>query len=169
MISRRAFLRGRIRATETEPRPPWAVAEEVFVELCTRCDECIRVCPQKVLERGDGGFPRISFAGGGCDFCGECAQACEAGVLKRDEDSGTRPFPFVVAISDKCLNPKGVVCRACVDECEQRALRYVPRLGGRAEISVNVQNCSGCGACLHKCPVSAIALAYEQTKPVEAD
>ncbi len=57
-----------------------------------------------------------------------------------------------------CLVRRGVVCRACGDACDARAIRFrlLPR--GLADISLDHNLCTGCGDCVPRCPVGAISL-----------
>jgi len=48
-ISRRQFLRGDFSSRKTIVRPPWARAEPAFLAACTRCCDCVNVCPQHIL------------------------------------------------------------------------------------------------------------------------
>ena len=54
--SRRNFLRGRFAKPRVAFRPPWAAAEAAFVTACTRCGDCRRACPKRIIGQGDGGF-----------------------------------------------------------------------------------------------------------------
>lgn len=125
------------------------------MERCTRCAECVRRCPEHILIDGSGGFPEMDFSQGGCTFCGECRQVCEPGALALSVDP---PVSWQVGVGGGCLATRGVMCRSCADECEERAIvfRLVP--GGRAEVNVMAQACNGCGACIRLCPVDAIRL-----------
>ena len=153
--SRRGFLR-RTGARQLEAvRPPWALSETLFIEQCSRCEQCVQHCPEGILRHGSGGFPEMHFDTAGCTFCGACVTACETGALSR---SVSAPVPWRVAVSDECLSIRGVMCRACADECEMRAIRFRAQPGGRAEVSVVSDACSGCGACIRFCPVRAIHL-----------
>ena len=62
--SRRGFFRGRPRP-KAENRPPWALAEALFVDRCTRCNDCLSACPEHILVASDGGFPTVDFKRGG--------------------------------------------------------------------------------------------------------
>ena len=153
--SRRGFLRGRPRP-RAEMRPPWALAELAFIDRCTRCGDCLTACPQKILVAGDGGFPTVDFARGECTFCGDCAVACQPLALFRRE--GLPGWPYKAAISPACLPNKGVECRICGDFCDVRAIRFPPRLGGSPLPEVDLEPCTGCGACVAPCPVAAITV-----------
>ena len=161
--SRRAFLRGDIRATPKTRRIPWAV--EAFTELCQRCDECITACEEKILVRGDGGFPDIDFKLGGCTFCGACARACKHGAIY---DTGLPAWNLKAGIGATCLEAQGITCRACGEACDARAIRFFPRVGGGAELRLNQDICTGCGACLAVCPVNAVNISAAPTKSVSA-
>jgi ferredoxin-type protein NapF len=151
--ARRAFLKRRIGPANIDHHMPWAVA--AFVDLCQRCDDCIRACEPSVVVRGDGGFPTVDFDRGGCTFCGACAEACGHGALER------RPGPawrLKAAIGDNCLSAQGITCRACGDACEARAIRFRLQLGGRALPGLDPALCNGCGACVAICPTRVIQI-----------
>ena len=132
---------------------PWAV--DRFVDACRRCDDCITACEESVVVAGDGGFPTVDFARGGCTFCGACAAACRYGALDRTR---TPPWSLKVAIGGGCLSARGITCRACGDACEQRAIRFRLQVGGRAEVLVDPANCNGCGSCIATCPIQVIQI-----------
>ncbi|NOR51379.1 MAG: ferredoxin-type protein NapF [Gammaproteobacteria bacterium] len=152
------LLRGGFDGGVEPVRPPWAIAEELFVELCSRCDHCLPVCPTKILERGRGGFPVVNFKHGECEFCGDCLSVCETGALAREADS-TPPWNIKVAISQECIAYRGVVCRSCGEFCDERAIRFRPEIGGISKPSLELDLCSGCGACVAICPVSAVTIS----------
>ena len=153
--SRRGFLRGRPRP-KAEIRPPWALAEALFIDRCTRCNDCLPACPQHILTTGDGGYPTVDFSRAECTFCGECVKACRPQALSRQD--GQPPWPLKALISDLCLARQGVECRVCGDFCEVRAIRFTPRLGGSPLPEIDAETCTGCGACLGPCPTRAIAI-----------
>jgi len=154
VVSRRDFLRGR-RSPRSLFRPPWAIDEALFTARCSRCDACVTACPEGIVHRGDGGYPELRFSDGGCSFCRECLRACEPGALV---DDGGRPWSWVALIGEQCLAVRGITCRSCGDVCETSAIRFRPALGGRSEVEVDRQRCSGCGDCIRVCPEGVIGL-----------
>ena len=150
-LSRRALLRGRVRA-EDLPRPPGAGAG--FETLCTQCGDCARACPEGILLRDGDGFPVLDPRAGGCSFCGACTAACPSGALVAD-----RPFPWRVTLGPGCLSGAGTGCRICEDHCDAAAIRFRPALGGRATPAIDPAACTGCGACIAPCPTGALTLS----------
>lgn len=156
---RRGFLRG--RGARRPIRPPWALAEAAFVDRCTRCHACVERCPEQVLVAADGGFPEFDPGRGGCTFCGDCVDACGPAVL--DRPAGARPWDLRATISEDCFGAHGIVCQSCRDDCEAGALQFAP--GGRpAAPRLDLERCTGCGACVASCPGHAITLR----RPAEA-
>lgn len=157
-LRKRNFLRGRVaEKTEAPARPPWSVLpDSAFVSSCSRCGDCVRACPAKVLSAGDGGFPVIRFAQAGCTLCGDCASACQTGAISKSAQPV--PFPWRVKVSEACLNQKGVECRVCGDACDARALLFKPALGGISKLQIDLDACTGCGECVAVCPVEAIVV-----------
>lgn len=155
MISRRQFLRGDISGRKTFLRPPWALAEAAFLDACTRCGDCVPVCPEKIIvvERG---YPAVDFSRGKCTFCEACLKVCAAGALKKIEDEP--PWKIRPQMAESCVANNNVVCRTCGDACLLAAIRFQPRLGGAALPEVDGEICTGCGACVAPCPAGAIKL-----------
>lgn len=155
-ISRRAFLRGAPQAA-APVRPPWSLAEAEFTDRCTRCDDCATACPENIIVRGAAGFPEVDFYRGECTFCGRCADACNAAAF------GTRdaaPWRLRLTIRNDCLAHASVHCEVCRDACPTAALRFAPRVPVPIP-ALDAARCSGCGACIASCPVSAISLTPE--------
>ena len=154
-LTRRQFLRGRVAQGEAKPRPPWAAPEDTFLARCTRCDACIDDCPEHILVRGPGGLPEVDFTRGGCTFCGACVDACEPHALER---TAAAPWPLKASIGPSCLALNRVVCSACAGRCEARAICFRPALGAAPTPAIDRDRCTGCGACVAVCPVSAIRM-----------
>jgi ferredoxin-type protein NapF len=121
----------------------------------------VTACPQEII-RLEVGLPAINFAAGECTFCRGCAEACLEPVF---DLAAVRPFAHMVRVTSECLAARGVVCRTCGDSCPQAAIRFRPRIGGPALPEILDDACTGCGACVGVCPVSAIEV---RERPGEA-
>lgn len=153
-LSRRAFLTGQAPAA-APLRPPWALAEADFLQRCTRCAACIEVCPEQVLQRDARNFPLFRPQQGECTFCGRCAEAC---VPKALDAARLQPWDYRARVGQACLARHGVVCQSCRDACETQAIRFAPAAVPAAP-QLDLDRCSGCGACVAACPVQALALS----------
>jgi ferredoxin-type protein NapF len=157
-MSRRGFLGGRLRSRGVgEFRPPWALGPDLFEARCTRCAQCVTVCPTAIIVRAAGGFPMVDFTRGECTFCGDCVRACEPGALVRGGDPAP-PWGLRAVIGDRCLVAQGVECRVCGEACGADAIRFRLRPGGVAQPQLDAAQCTGCGACVGRCPVAAIGM-----------
>lgn len=154
--TRRSFLRGRFSERGGPLRPPWSLLESAFLNVCTRCGDCVRACPTHILVARDGAYPGVDFTQGECTFCGDCVSHCANGALQRIE--GRAPWSARAAIGEQCLARQKVECRICGEQCEAGAIRFPPQLGGIAQPVLNQDRCTGCGACLAPCPTQAIAI-----------
>ena len=160
-INRMQFLRGDYKGKNAPIRPPWAGAENSFLNLCDSCGDCIEKCPTNIIQKGRGDYPVINFNAGECLFCNECADACTPNALKIIEDQ--QPWSIIASINtDSCLAFKGVECRSCYDPCEVKSINMKPRLGGVSIPVLDTTLCTGCGACFAICPSKAINMNTNQ-------
>ncbi|WP_171128587.1 MULTISPECIES: ferredoxin-type protein NapF [unclassified Ruegeria] len=159
--TRRALLSARVlRRDEDAIRPPgWVEAR--FDDLCSQCGDCVSVCPEGILKAGADGFPKVDFDLAACTFCGRCAESCQTGALSAEHVS---LWPWRALIHDHCLSMTGISCRSCQDSCDQSAIRFKLQLGGRAQPEIDLDRCTGCGACASVCPVGAVS--FEQQSAV---
>lgn len=160
-VTRKQFIRGDIGGRSRVVRPPWALPEHEFVEQCQRSGACIAACPERILEKGRGGFPQVDFARGGCTFCGACVKACASAAYRKDGRGVPEglAWPLKARVTPGCLAFSQVVCRTCGEHCPENAIRFPPILGGVARPEVNPAQCTGCGLCVAPCPSTAIELA----------
>jgi ferredoxin-type protein NapF len=157
--SRRAFLFG----VESRPqvdtafRLPWAL-REVFAELCTGCGDCVGACPEGIVALDEKNRAIVDFQRGAglCSFCGACADVCHEPIFAAR--ATTAPWTLKVTIGDDCLTREGVMCQTCKDACGDGAIRFVYAAGRIAEPQVDLERCTGCGACVAPCPASAIVI-----------
>ncbi len=156
-VSRSQFLRGDPTGRHPVIRPPWAIAESAFVDYCSRCEDCLRACPEGILIRGRGGYPEVDFRRGECTFCHACAEACRPGVIA---DQAQRQAWSLAPYIDPaaCLAWQGVVCLTCQEQCEAAAIVLRSQPGGVMRPVVEPAACTGCGACVRPCPGQAIGL-----------
>ncbi len=161
MLSRRSLLKANFRAHQQPIRLPWVRNEAEFVDLCSRCNSCIAVCPEKIISKADGGFPEINFKHGECTFCAECVKSCSKDLFVPLNES---PWELKALISEECLSYKGVVCVVCKEQCETEAIRFISKVGRASQPELTVEKCTGCGACFKPCPAQAIKLSYQYYK-----
>lgn len=156
-VSRMQFLRGDFKGKEIPLRPPWAIDENLFTEICNSCGECISQCPTHIIKPARGNFPVIDFSSGECLFCEQCVDACKPHALLKSENK--KPWTIKASIDkNSCIAYHGVECRSCYDPCEARAIMMPPRLGGISIPVISSNSCTGCGACVSVCPVSAASI-----------
>lgn len=164
------LLRGDFKGKKKPFRPPWSLPESYFIDYCTRCDKCIDACFDELIVKGRGGFPEMDFNKGGCDFCEDCLNVCEPSALKKisvqnatvnsgDKESYLPPWHLKASINlTQCLSMNAIICRSCAESCEDEAIKFTLKLKGIAEPVLDVDACSGCGACFSVCPVKVITI-----------
>ncbi|MEZ8930181.1 MULTISPECIES: ferredoxin-type protein NapF [unclassified Vibrio] len=151
---RRLFSRRKVDSSQI--RLPWIKSLESFADDCTRCGKCIESCETHIIIVGDGGFPTVDFSKDECTFCYQCANVCPEPIFKPEEET---PWLAKATISDKCLAQQNVECRSCGDMCEPMAIQFQLRAGSVALPKIELDECSGCGACVAVCPTSAILVS----------
>jgi ferredoxin-type protein NapG len=138
-------------------RPPGALPEQKFRETCSRCGECVNVCPVHAIRidsTGKEGFgaPFINADAMSCVVCEglQCMSVCPSGALVptsiNDIDMGT-----AVWHPDTCVRTRGESCTICVDKCPLGSAAI--ELKGN-QIAVIPLGCIGCGVCQQECPTS---------------
>lgn len=157
MVSRRNFLRGNFKTSAPPLRPPWALAESLFLRACTRCGACAPVCPTAIISIKNG-YPEVDFSRGECTFCGNCARACRDGALQ-DSELQIWPWAIKARVGGDCLSHRGTECRICGEHCPVAAIRFSPRVGGPPVPEIDTNTCTGCGACVAPCPTKTITVA----------
>ena len=177
-LSRRQFLQGlgavaaglafmpltRLEKRPTSLRPPGALPEAKFLDVCIACQECIRVCPTHGLQAA---FVQSGLAGigmpvlvprlGGCSLGVSCNQLCEQVCpVKAILPVTQKELKLGLAHVDHaaCLAwDQGVKCLVCVEACQyQAAIPYQGR------VVVDPKKCVGCGFCESGCPVPGSAI-----------
>jgi ferredoxin-type protein NapG len=136
-------------------RPPGALSEKKFLETCSRCGECVSVCPADAIrldptgEKG-GGAPYIVAADSPCVACDGllCMSSCPSGALVPTPLTQIK-MGTAVWRDHLCVRPSDQDCRLCADACPlgTAALEIVGR-----DVLVKPLGCIGCGLCENVCP-----------------
>lgn len=158
-------------------RPPGSVPEQEFLQLCIRCGECFRACPNDALQplgfqQGLEGLwtPRMVADWSGCEpSCANCGQVCPTGAIRALplEEKRAARIGLAVVNQSTCLPHAGVEdCRLCVDECQKAGYDAIEFLKVGTKIDADgrpveesgflapvvlAEKCVGCGLCQTRC------------------
>jgi len=155
-------------------RPPGALAEDEFLAKCTRCGECMRVCPTNAIhptlfEAGLEGLwsPVLKFNIGFCEYeCTLCTQVCPTKAIKELSVEEKQKVKIGLAFFDRnrCLPYAfAQTCMVCEEHCPTpkkaiwlEEVQVLDRAGEKLTVKqprVDPQLCIGCGICEEKCPI----------------
>jgi MauM/NapG family ferredoxin protein len=149
-------------------RPPGAAPEIEFLALCTRCGDCLDVCPVHAIVNAPAdaglaaGTPLIEPGVQACVVCEDmpCARACETGALVVPRDGWARVRMGELTLDPaRCITFLGVACGVCARACPvgERALA----MDGAGHPVIRAEGCVGCGVCVTACITSPSSLALE--------
>jgi MauM/NapG family ferredoxin protein len=143
---------------ERYTRPPGALPEIGFLAACTRCGECVAVCPPKVIRTVPtsgglaAGTPYLDVSRWPCIACPDmpCARACPTEALTFPEHgwAGYR-LGRVEFVPERCVTFRGTPCRVCADKCPvgERALT----MDEAGHPVLRHEGCVACGICVREC------------------
>jgi ferredoxin-type protein NapG len=144
-------------------RPPGAVEEALFLERCTRCQDCAKACPHGSIgfHAGDG-TPVIYPDQVPCYLCDDtpCIQSCATEALLPVADRADIRMGLAAVSHRVCTAGQG--CHACVSQCPMHALEMN---FGAMRLHVLDDRCVGCGICEHVCQSVNDALAIKVYPP----
>lgn len=153
-------------------RPPAALVEDDFLKFCTRCHQCIDVCPADALHPAsilDGitniGTPVLD--GPKCILCMECVRICPTPAIKKIPKQEIVLGKAVIN-TDSCLAwQKKKRCKDCYRACKSKAIK----LKKRRYPEIIADKCNGCGLCVQRCPAVAgtLEIKYDQAERYPAD
>lgn len=151
--------------TERFFRPPGALDEVAFLAACTRCSECLDVCPVGAIVRAPAqaglaaGTPVLRPAIQPCVACDGilCAAACPTDALIPPE-RGWDGYKIgrLELVPETCTPFHGDACSACVSACPLGEVAIISDGAGRPVIKA--EGCVGCGVCVQACPTSPPSL-----------
>ena len=155
-------------------RPPGTGGEGDVLARCTRCGQCLKVCPTNVLQpslskAGLEGFftPEMDYRVGNCDWaCAECGKVCPTGAIEPLELAEKRTTVIGRAYIDttRCIPWTDYrTCLVCQELCPvpDKAIVFteddvVTPEGEPLTVKrphVIEKRCIGCGVCEFNCPV----------------
>ena len=130
-------------------RPPGAVDEALFLERCTRCNDCAKACPYQSIQfdRRDGS-PVIFPDQVPCHLCDDfpCIAACATEALLPVDSPAEVRMGLAVVLHRLCTAGQG--CHACVSQCPTQALSMD---FSEMRLEVAGSRCVGCGLCEQVC------------------
>jgi ferredoxin-type protein NapG len=153
----------------TPIRPPGALPEQQFRETCSRCGECVKVCPVQCIKIDStgvkgAGAPFIDIDSAACVMCDGllCMNKCPSGALVPtpigDIDMGTAVWHEHI-----CLRSTGGTCTICIDKCPIGEMAIVLEAG---QVTVIEDGCTGCGVCQNQCPTSPKSITVTPRSPL---
>lgn len=158
-------------------RPPGSVPEREFLQMCIRCGECFKACPNNVLQvegfqQGLAGLwtPLVNADWAGCESsCNACGQVCPTGAIRALplEEKKVARMGLAIVNAATCLPfADREACQLCVDECVAAGYHAIEftRVHTRADADgqpieesgwlapvVLADKCVGCGLCQTRC------------------
>lgn len=166
-LTRRNFFRGKKVSTPAAIRLPWVISEQTFIDNCTQCGDCLKSCEEKIIVKGDGGFPQIDFTKGECSFCQKCIDVCDQALFVDERQESKTAWQINIEIKNNCLAMNQVVCQSCQDSCETEAISFKYLQSTVPQPQIELDKCNGCGACVAICPQTAIAITPNQIEQKE--
>jgi ferredoxin-type protein NapG len=130
-------------------RPPGAAAEALFLERCTKCNDCAKACPYgSITFHPQDGTPVIFADQIPCYLCEDmpCVAACATEALIPIE--GREQIRMGLAVVSHRVCTAGQGCHACASKCPTDALSMD---FDSQRLVVTAERCVGCGLCEQVC------------------
>lgn len=151
-------------------RPPGALPEDRFKDVCFRCGNCAKACPTNIIHSSFDAddlagilTPQISFANGYClPDCTSCGDGCPSNAIRKFSLADKKQLFMATAAlqREKCLLSRNKECDVCRRYCSYNAIE-IHNSAGRLQAwpEILAHRCVGCAACALVCPASAIAIS----------
>lgn len=154
-------------------RPPSALPEALFADVCVRCGACEAICPRQAIRplpdsAGERlrGTPHIVAREAPCALCTglRCTTVCPSGALHPLTEIGAVHMGLASVDAGRCLPYLGSACDLCYQKCPVPDAISVddqgrPQVGGA---------CVGCGLCEYYCPTEPAAIRVRSAASLEA-
>ncbi len=149
-------------------RPPGALPEEAFQSTCSRCGQCVSVCPASCImldveaPNASDSLPHIIARESACTACASiaCTNACPTGALTPLHHISQISLGLAIVNHDTCLRTATATspakdCRQCITPCPigETAIG-IDQLG---QIQIR-PGCIGCGLCEQSCPTDPTSI-----------
>lgn len=172
-VGRRLTVAAHDNSAVTYLRPPGALAQPAFADVCSRCARCVQVCPAQCIvidHEVAGGLPHIVARQDPCVLCDElsCMKACPSGALVLVEQVSQIKMGLAVVDHKRCLRRPdqisatpassgsgGADCQSCVVDCPLSGVAIGIGTDGRIEVR---PGCVGCGVCERVCPTEPASI-----------
>ena len=162
------FLADRIDLPQQTPRtllrPPGALPEAEFLEVCYRCGNCVEECPAdaiKLYASDDDDLNRTPIVDPdlqACVICDElaCMNGCPSGALRLVDSPNDIRMGLAAVQAALCVRTHGEDCTKCIDLCPLGGDAI--RLNEAGAVEVLDPGCVGCGVCQFHCPTQPKAI-----------
>ena len=148
-------------------RPPGSVPEEMLLDRCIRCGECMKACTTNTLQTSflESGperlwSPKLVMRYAPCEQrCNVCGQVCPTDAIRALdlEERKHAKIGTAVLYRDRCLVwEQDKLCLICDEQCPYDAIEFRIVDGVRRPFVLE-DRCNGCGVCENKCPVQGQA------------
>ena len=147
-------------------RPPGAISEKAFLNACTRCDECVNVCPKAAIVKAPKkmgflimGSPYIDPLKNPCVMCDDlpCISACPDKALLPVPSPADVAMGYAILDKKNCQAYGITFCQQCIIDC--------PIPGAITQVDekpiFHKKICTGCGVCVLSCSTVNIPVAIK--------